>query len=135
MEKLEQSGRIYVADSEIADAGRGVFAQGAFSAGDIIERCPVIRVPLSDPSNDDRGVLVNYYFYYGDGLAIALGFGSVYNHSYKPNATYKPKPEEGYIEFHAIREITPSEEITVNYNFGNPNDKSQPNVHGVPSAV
>ncbi len=135
MERIKQSEKVYVANSEIANVGRDVFAQCAFKDGDVIERCPGIEVPLDDPSNNDQGVLVNYYFYYGDGLALALGFGSIYNHSYEPNATYNPKPEEGYIEFRAIREITPNQEITVNYNFGNPTDKSQPNVHGVPPAA
>ncbi|HEU5187429.1 MAG TPA: SET domain-containing protein-lysine N-methyltransferase [Candidatus Saccharimonadales bacterium] len=132
MEKLGQNKKIYVGASEIPSAERGVFSAGVILSGEIIERCPVIEVSLDDPSNDDKGILVNYYFYFGKGLALALGFGSIYNHSYDPNATYMPKPDEGVIEFKAIRDIAAGEEITTNYNFGNPNDKSQPNVHGVP---
>ena len=57
-------------------------------------------------------------------MAIALGFGSIYNHSYEPNATYKIKPKEKIIEFVAIKNIEKNNEITVNYNFGNPKDKT-----------
>jgi hypothetical protein len=132
MERLEQSGNIYVADSGIEGAGRGVFAQNTFAAGDIIERCPVIKVPFGDQSYS--GVMADYYFYYGDAYAFALGFGSLYNHSYEPNATYEPKPGEGHIEFRAIGEIASGEEITVNYKLGYPNDASHTIARGVAPA-
>lgn len=88
-------------------------------------------VPKKDVSNLRGSILVNYYFYFGRGqksksaLAIALGYGSIYNHSYEPNATYVKKPPEKVIDFIAIRNIKKGEEITVNYNFGNPDDKSK----------
>lgn len=133
MKSIQPPSKVYVAESTIRNAGRGVFASKSIASGEIIERCPVIEVPLTDPSNDDEnGLLVNYYFYFGEGLGLALGFGSIYNHSYQPNATYRPKPDEGVIEFTAIRAIPEGGEITTNYNFGDPNDTSQPNVHGVP---
>ena len=65
-------------------------------------------------------------------LAIALGFGSIYNHSYEPNATYKKKSESKVIDFVAIKGIKKDEEITVNYNYGNPEDKTRLLIKGVP---
>lgn len=127
MQKLPASHKIYVSRSKIAKAGRGVFARGEIKKGEIIEKCPLIIVPRHDTSNLNESILVTYFFYFGknkEQLAVALGFGSLYNHSYKPNATYKIKHKEKRIDFIALEDIKKDKEITVNYNFGNPNDKS-----------
>lgn len=101
-------------------------AKVGIKKGELIERCPVIEVPKSDVSNLKESILINYYFYYGannERLAVALGFGSIYNHSYEPNATYEKKPKEKVIDFVALKNIRKDEEITVSYNYGDPNDK------------
>ena len=55
---------------------------------------------------------------------VALGCGSIYNHSYQPNAKYKEKYKEKMINFIAKNKIKKNEEITVNYSQGNQKDKS-----------
>lgn len=49
-------------------------------------------------------------------MAIAFGFGSLYNHSYQPNARYVKRIAERTLDYVAIRDIQCGEEITVNYN-------------------
>lgn len=137
MEKLTTSSKIYLAPSAITEAGRGVFAAQPIKKGEVIEECPVIVVQEKDAATLKETELRNYYFMWGEGLrlvAIALGFGSLYNHSYEPNATYMKKPEEKMINFVAIKDIITDEEITVNYNFGNPDDKSKLWIEGIPPA-
>jgi SET domain-containing protein len=127
MQKLPASNKIYISQSKIPKAERGVFARVGIKNGEIIERCPVIIVSRHDTSNLKESILVTYFFYFGkskERLAIALGFGSIYDHSYEPNATYKIKVKEKLIDFVALKDIKKDEEITVNYNFGNPKDKS-----------
>ena len=53
---------------------------------------------------------------------MALGYGSLYNHSYQPNARYDDGRGQTKI-FMAIRDIALGEEIVVNYN-GEPDDKT-----------
>ena len=78
MKKIEPSRKVYVAQSELTDAGRGVFAKVPLLKGEVIEVCPVIAVPLNDSSNDDEyELLTNYFFYFSDGLAMVLRFGSL----------------------------------------------------------
>lgn len=106
--------------------GRGVFANKRFQKGDIIERCPVIVVPEEQDHLLHDTVLYNYTYGWGEDLrdaAIALGFGSLYNHAYHPNAFYKRVPEDTMLVYVALRDIEEGEEITVNYN-GSPNDPS-----------
>lgn len=127
MEKLFSSTKIYVADSKIKNAGRGIFAKKLIKKNELIEICPVILAPRSDFSNLKESLFVTYFFYFGskkDQMAIALGFGSIYNHSYTPNAKYKISIKNQTISFSAIENIKSGEEITFNYSAGNPKNKN-----------
>jgi SET domain-containing protein len=99
--------------------GRGVVAQRRFAAGETIERPPVLVIPASEAPLIRDTRLAHYYFEWGDDCrqaAIALGYGSLYNHSYTPSARYEFREDEECLEFIALREIQPGEEITINYN-------------------
>ena len=54
--------------------------------------------------------------------------------SYEPNATYTKDVDAGTITFTALRTIRTGEEITVNYNYGNPDDKSKLWIDNIPAA-
>jgi hypothetical protein len=104
--------------------GRGVFARREISAGETIETSPVIVVPASQWSSIATTMFYDYIFEWGwdgeDG-ALAMGYGSFYNHSYAPNARYHRRIEDVAIDFVALRNIELSEEIVVNYN-GHPDN-------------
>ncbi len=136
--KLLPSSKIYIAESEIDGAGRGVFAAVKINAGEEIELCPVVIVPEDQVPTLRRTELYNYYFMWGTNeehhaAGICLGFGSIYNHSYSPNATYKKQLSEHLIKFVALKPIDKGEEITVNYNYGEPNDRSQLWIKSIPA--
>jgi len=125
-ERLLPSGKIYVAPSKIEHAGRGVFAASNIDKGEMIERCPVIEMMEEGIRTSlEKISLRNYYFIWGeerDRAAVALGYGSIYNHSFEPNARYDKLIAEKRIDFVALKTIPKNEEITVNYN-GNPADQ------------
>jgi len=105
--------------------GRGVFATKDYSINDKIEESNVIVLPAEDKRKIDNTLLYDYYFSWGEDnsqAAIALGNGSLYNHSYSPNAKYIKRLRDQTIEFVAIGSIKKGEEIFVNYN-GNPDSK------------
>lgn len=119
---LQQSA-IYFSESE--KHGRGVFAARRIADGEIIEICPVIVFSTADKEHLDKTFLYDYYFDWGeDGteFALCLGYGSLYNHDYSPNAEYTMDFGSKTIDFHALRDIGPGEEITVSYN-GDPENK------------
>ena len=104
-----------------ASRGRGVFAARWFQAGEVIEVCPVIALSSDDVAKLDDTPLYNYYFGWGaenKGAAIALGFGSLYNHSYAPNAAYRKSEADSTISIIAVKPIAPEDEILITYNFG-----------------
>lgn len=102
---------------KVRGMGRGVFAGRAFSRGEVIEVCPVI--PLPDPAPTDPGrVLERYVFWWGvDGRAIALGYGSLYNHSPEPNAKFTPRESRNDIVIRATRDIVAGEQIMLDYGW------------------
>ena len=109
-----------------ANKGRGVFTDRPIGSGELIERCPVLELPAEDRRALRGTALYDYYFDWGaDGrdLALALGLGSIYNHSFAPNARYVKRYRERLIEFLALRAIAAGEEILINYN-GDPDDRS-----------
>lgn len=138
--KLSASADIYISESGISHAGRGVFASKNIKKDDVIEVCPVIVLREEETPDLKKTQLNNYYFRWGKDMknhhiaAICLGYGSLYNHSYSPNATYHKLIDKHCIEFVAIKDIAINEEITVNYNNGNPNDRSKLWIESIPPA-
>src|SRR3954465_6648043 len=101
--------------------GRGVFARRLIRRGESIERVPMLVLPAGQ--SEGGSVVSDYCFAWGRGtVALALGYGSLYNHSYRPNARYDDVGPQAK-EFTALRDIQPGEEIVVNYN-GNPRSRT-----------
>lgn len=113
---------IYIDQSP--DKGRGVFAARPIKKGEAIELCPVLVLSNEDTELIVQTKLYNYYFLWGDDSSksgLALGFGSLYNHSYRANARYQVDYAAEIIEIFAHCDIEAGEEIFINYN-GDPND-------------
>lgn len=101
--------------------GRGVFTSEAIAAESIIELSPVILLSAEDRTKIHDTHLHDYYFQWdGDRAAIALGLGSLYNHSEKANAMFTMDYDFKQIRFVAVRDIRIGEEITTNYRKGKP---------------
>jgi hypothetical protein len=112
-----QQAPIFVAYSEVH--GKGVFAGRDIEEGEVIEVCPIILFPKEELVHMRQTVLDDYYFDWGEKgewFAICLGFGSLYNHSYTPNAEYGMDFDAQTIDFYCIKPIPAGEEIFVNYN-------------------
>jgi hypothetical protein len=99
--------------------GRGVIALHALRAGELVERAPVIVADAAEVERIAATTLGRYYYEWGaseDQAAIALGYGSLYNHSYEPNLAYEFREEHTCIDYIALRDIEAGEELTINYN-------------------
>ena len=104
--------KIQIAKSKLH--GRGVFATKTIFPGEIIETCELIIFDKKDIEMIDQTIFYNYYFSWKkDCGAIALGNGSLYNHSYSPNAKYVKNIGKKNINFLSLRKIAKGEEITV----------------------
>jgi len=96
--------------------GLGVFATQLFEKGDLIECCRVLVVLRNEILLSlTNSVLRHHVFAWGERLAVPTGYGPFYNHSYKPNALHVKHLDISQIHYHAIQDIQPGEEITINY--------------------
>ncbi|NJC26035.1 SET domain-containing protein-lysine N-methyltransferase [Neolewinella antarctica] len=99
--------------------GRGVFTTEAIPDGGIIELAPIILLSGEDRTKIHATHLHDYYYQWdGDRAAIALGYGSLYNHSERANAEFELDYEQQIIRFAALRDIRGGEEITTDYRVG-----------------
>jgi len=106
--------------------GRGVFALRSFKKGEIIESAPIININPKERKHLEKTIL-NFYIYPWRSTrsgAIALGFGSIYNHSFTPNADWKQNFKTNMMVYRAIKDIKKGDEVLVNYN-GEPEDKTE----------
>ena len=122
MARFKQSPFVFVQETE--NRGLGVFARKAIPENTVIERVPVLVFPtkfLWHP--EETSPLADYVFTWDDDtVAIALGYGSLYNHSFTPNASYEDWGRNNK-RFIAIQDIAAGEEITINYN-ADPDDRT-----------
>ena len=101
---------------------RGMIATEDIRKGTIIERCPVIPIPITEKPSLLQTELLNYYFEWTNSHnAIVLGYGSLINHSFQPNAAYSCGYKNKVMIFYAIKTIKKGDEVFTNYN-GTPND-------------
>jgi hypothetical protein len=111
---------VYVAESSIPSAGRGVFAARDYEPGEMIESCPVVVLGPRDLRLIEKTALDYYYFDWGDdqkGAGVVLGLGSIYNHSFDPVATYEKHYLQRRMDIIARKRIVTGDEITINYNY------------------
>jgi SET domain-containing protein len=109
---------IYIKDTGTAK-GRGVFAAKAFSNGEIIEICPVVLFQMHYNSLPKaiKTLVFDWEILAGKRRthALALGYGSFYNHSNPANLRYEADSVNDLLRLIAVRDIDADEELTINY--------------------
>ncbi|HET7099001.1 MAG TPA: SET domain-containing protein [Patescibacteria group bacterium] len=103
--------------------GRGVYALRDFKKGELVESCPVLTFTPTDRKNLEKTPMSHYIYPWRStrGASLSLGYGSIYNHSFSPNADWKQNFKTQEMEYKAIKPIKKGEEILINYN-GEPDD-------------
>jgi len=107
--------------------GRGVFTSENLEKDSVIEISPVIIMTADERKLLEQTTLHDYIFEWGTQrkqCCMALGYVSVYNHSYKSNCEYEMDFDAGTITITTIRFIKEGEELFINYN-GKWNDEKK----------
>ena len=108
---------LYVAKAD--GKGRGIFTKENIRTNTIVEVSPVIVLSQRDRKLVDQTLLHDYIFEWGDSrrqACLALGYVSLYNHSYASNCEYEMEFDKGIISIRAVRSIKKGEELFINYN-------------------
>lgn len=106
--------------------GRGVFTTKNIRSGIIIEVSPVIELSIEHRKQIEGTILYHYIFEWGTSkrkAALALGYVSMYNHSFEPNCEYEQDYKAKTMTVRTIKNIKKGEELFFSYN-GDPNDKA-----------
>lgn len=92
---------------------RGVFCVDYIKSGECFEEAPVI---ILSPNEVKETSLMDYVFKLNSSeYALALGYGSIYNHRNQPMADWKIDETRKTISFFALRDVEPGEEIFISY--------------------
>jgi uncharacterized protein len=106
--------------------GRGVYAARAFKAGELIEVASVVELAVdwdTLPKPLQTRVFNWKYLTNSDNqLALAMGFGSLYNHSESANARFEGDRQHSVMRYIATRDIAENEQVLINYNQSILND-------------
>ncbi|GAA5858948.1 hypothetical protein JCM8547_007169 [Rhodosporidiobolus lusitaniae] len=110
--------------------GRGVFATDSIQAGEVVEISPVLVLSEEEykgrkKGEEDDGTLKGveasqlrgYVFSWGrnGSMAVALGLGSLFNHSANPNVSYSLDTSAYTISYRAAKPIAAGEELCIFY--------------------
>ena len=107
---------LYIAPTELM--GRGVFTSEDISRGSVIEIAPVLVMSAKERELIDKTLLHDYIFEWGeenDQCCLALGWVSVYNHSYNSNCEYEMDYGNKTITIKTVKKIKAGEELFINY--------------------
>lgn len=127
---ITQNGLLYLNKSTVCDS-LGVFTSGFIAKGAIVEVAPALlehkmiitHTGIHSLESKLKDYIYNHPEEYKNPtknqIMIALGYGSLYNHSEKPNLgrTTKIINKRYYIEFTALRDINKDEELFHSYNY------------------
>lgn len=107
---------------------RSVLADRDYKKGELIEECPIILLPRREWKYLEETIIGNYWFEWNkSNSCFLLGYGSIYNHSYEPNAEYIRDYRRLKMKVVAYKDIKKGEEITFNYNgFPDCKDELEP---------
>ena len=106
--------------------GRGVFTSEDIQEDVVIEISPVIVMSRENRKLIDQTLLHDYIFEWGKDRSqccVALGYVSIYNHSYRSNCEYVMDFENEQISIRTVRFIRAGEQLFINYN-GDWNDST-----------
>ncbi|MFM2385989.1 MAG: hypothetical protein RL660_746 [Bacteroidota bacterium] len=106
--------------------GNGIKAKAAIEKGTLLEVSPVVVMDAQARILLDQTLMHDYIFVWGDNedqCCVALGYISIYNHSYSANAEYEMDFDNNTITISTVRDIAKGEEITINYNGDHDNKK------------
>ncbi|KAF9291800.1 hypothetical protein BGZ68_002179 [Mortierella alpina] len=96
--------------------GRGVVTTTLIPARAVIDISPILLFPSEEYSLHGQYTQLDHYTYrWQGGMALALGLGSMFNHSNKPNVGFQRDFVNKVIRYSAMRDIQAGEELCISY--------------------
>ncbi|KAF9086094.1 hypothetical protein BGX23_009141 [Mortierella sp. AD031] len=116
MEPIRLFNQSHLQIQDCGAKGRGVLTTVAIPARAVIDISPILLFPTKEYTTHGQHTQLDHYTYrWKGGMALALGLGSMFNHSCSPNIGFQRDIENGLIRYSALREIQAGEELCISY--------------------
>lgn len=113
---------------KVRGKGWGAFCARKIPKGTIFNVTTLLPLTVREARLMSGSSLEPYWYEFGSrGRAIALGLGSVMNHSDEPNCSFHYSRTKRTLKFYALRDIPAHEELTHDYGWS----ESSYRVYGV----
>ncbi|EJT98675.1 protein methyltransferase, partial [Dacryopinax primogenitus] len=104
------------------DKGRGLYAIRPIAQGTVVEISPVLLFTPEEWEAHGRHTVLDHYTFIwripGETrpfMALALGLGSIFNHSSRPNVSFYRNIDAQTIEYTTTRDVSTGEELCISY--------------------
>lgn len=101
--------------------GRGIYATKRITKGTVVDTTPIILLTQEDTTSLNNTSLIYWWFGWPTGrsgpTAIALGLGSLFNHSFDANCHYEADEKNLTMKFVATETIEKGEQLFINYGY------------------
>jgi SET domain-containing protein len=103
---------------KVRGKGWGAFCAELIPKGAVFEISPLLPLTVRESRLMSGSSLEPYWYEFGQrGRAIALGLGSIMNHSDEPNCSFRFSKNRRTLTFYALRDIPAHEELTHDYGW------------------
>jgi SET domain-containing protein len=103
---------------KVRGKGWGAFSSKKIPKGTIFNVTPLLVLTVREANLMSGSSLEPYWYQFGTkGRAIALGLGSIMNHSHEPNCSYRFSKKKRTLSFYALKDIPAHEELTHDYGW------------------
>lgn len=96
--------------------GRGLVATQDIKKGTVIEVSHVLVFSKFDYASDSD-LLSRYFYAWKDEAALALGYGSLFNHSDTENVTWTCNYKKNTITYKTTKVVKKGEQLFLNYGY------------------
>lgn len=81
-----------------------------------IDLSPILLFPTEEYTLHGQFTQLDHYTYrWLGGMALAIGLGSMFNHSKEPNVGFQRDFENKMIRYTTLRDVAPGEELCISY--------------------
>ncbi|KAN0060375.1 tRNA-specific adenosine deaminase subunit tad3 [Thecaphora frezii] len=115
--------RLTIRDAGLG-SGRGVYASEPLASGTLLEVSPVLLFPPGEYERYGKFTQLDGYTFVwkrtpvGSVMALALGLGSLFNHSTTPNVNYHLDHATQSIRYTLLKSVQEGEELCISYGVG-----------------
>ncbi|KAI9193466.1 uncharacterized protein BJ171DRAFT_398591, partial [Polychytrium aggregatum] len=98
--------------------GRGVYATKTIPANTLVDISPILFFTPEEYQAHGRHTILDHYTYkwQNGSMALALGLGSLFNHSSRcQNVGFIRDFEHSCIKYYTLRDIQPEQELFISY--------------------